>query len=306
MMKSLSQVVAFIAILAACGLVTIVASVPCDANVACFPWNTGAGPSCTRGANLNLRFFMNATNEYPEENRTMTFAFCPRVDELQAFNLSHAPRYAALSRTNTEAPTFVENVQDAHISVFGFGNYDSRLQPSNSSVSRVMILHNETEVRVCPIDEVLFVDFLVFQVSLTSGMLTYTDAKSYGSTVVNETTNETSAPYSTDTPPQGTGFQPTCSSGVCTMDGSMQCIGENVENQNCARCYKAADLYNRTTMVWVAYYGTDVNKRRLLSGSSNPLNFRKFSGGSIYQSLTGSVNKVSSGEALDPTGTNDF
>ena len=86
----------------------------------------------------------------------------------------------------------------------------------------------------------------------------------------------------------------------------MHCIGEDATTQNCARCYKAADLFNRTVMVWVAYYGTDTNKRRLLSGSSNPLNFRKFSGGSIYQSLTNSVNKVSSGQSLDPTGTNDF
>ena len=122
----------------------------------------------------------------------MTFAFAHEWTSCRRL-IYLTPPIRGPARGDTENPTFVSGMQDSYVSVFGFGNFDSRLQPQNGSVSRVMILHNKTEFPVCASDEVLFADFLVFQISLTSGMLTYTDAKSYGSTVVNETTNETSA-----------------------------------------------------------------------------------------------------------------
>ena len=277
-------------------------AVQCDATRACFPMST---TSCTRGNNINLRFFMDAAEGYddsivedissPFSNRTVTYAFCPRVDELQAFNLTNAPMYATINRTSVENSTnftyFVDSVADTYVSAYGFGGSLSVAIPSVNSTSRVMITTNGTAKCDNNINAVLLVDFLVFQISMTDGVLTYPGAVAPQENVTDGVSAQ----------PQGVGFQPTCSGGACQLDASLPCIGD-VGNQNCARCYTSAgDVLNKTVQIWVSYYGTDNNGRTLLSGSSNPLNFRKYAGASVFNTLSDSLDKVSSGASLDPS-----
>lgn len=268
-------------------------AVRCDASRACFPM---ASPSCTRGNNLNLRFFMDAASAYQNSsveadsafnNRTITYAFCPRVDELQAFNLTDAPTFSVIDPADNAS--FVEDVEDVYLSAYGFGESESIAVPSNTSASRVMIAQNGS--KFCTGNAVLLVDFLVFQISMTDGYFKYN-----GAVAPRENVSEVSVQ------PQGVGFQPTCSyDGVCQLDATFHCIGD-VGQQNCAQCitdpYEAA---NKTVQIWVSYYGTDNNGRRLLSGGSNPLNFRKYAGASVYNTLSNSLDRVSTGQSLDPT-----
>lgn len=271
------------------------AAVSCDAAMACYPWSA---PTCARGNNLNLRFFMEANIDYAgasattvdfnHTDRTVTWAFCPRVDELQAFNLTAAPSYAAIKPLQND--TFVGYMNNTYVSVYGFGESNDREVPSNVSASTVMVARNGSDLCLNMANPVLLVDFLVFQIALTDGAMTYP-----GSVAPWNGTDGVSVQ------PQGVGFQPTCTGGVCTLDSSRKCIGDEGK-QNCALCYDdPAILGNKTIQIWVSYYGTDNSGRRLLSGGSNPLNFRKYAGASVYSTLSTSLNQVSSGQALDPS-----
>lgn len=277
-------------------------AVKCDSTVACFPMSA---PSCTRGNNINLRFFMEAAEGYedstieditsPFSNRTITYAFCPRVDELQAFNLTSAPMYASINHTSVQNSTnytyFVDSVNDTYVSAYGFGGSLSVAVPAPNTSSRVMIVTNGTYQCDNEPNAILLVDFLVFQISLTSGVFTYPGAVAPQENVTEGVSAQ----------PQGVGFQPTCTGGLCQLDATLSCIGDP-GIQNCARCYKnSADVLNKTVQIWVSYYGTDNNGRTLLSGSSNPLNFRKYAGASVYSTLSSSLDKVSNGASLDPS-----
>lgn len=291
--RSFIPLLSFLALLLPHSFHVLHAAVTCDSSQACFPW---ASPSCTRGNNINIRFFMEAAKVYTGvsaastnfmSNRTLTWAFCPRVDELQAFNLSKAPVYAAISPVNNA--TFVTDMSDKYVSVYGFGDSNSRLVPRDNK-SAVMIARNGSDVCTAGGDSVLLVEFLVMQVSMTNGAFAYPDAvAAYGNS------------SGVSVQPTGTGFQPTCTAGVCQLDSSKPCIGP-AGYQNCATCYyDPLIMSNKTVQVWFSYYGTDNNGRRMLSGSSNPLNFRQYSGGSVYSTLSNSLDKVSSGQSLDPT-----
>lgn len=288
------EVVVLLTMLTSCTTFLVHAAVTCGSTEACFPWST---TSCTRGNNLNLRFYMNADKSYagispgPTVNftdRTLTWAFCPRVDELQAFNLSRAPQYSSISPT--DETMFVENMDDAYVSVFGFGMFLSREVVQNTSTSVVMVATNGSQYPQCKgSNGVLLADFLVFQISLTNGLVQYPGGLyPFG--------NESGV----NVQPLGIGFQPTCSGGICQLDSSLACIGA-AGNQNCATCYtNPHEITNRTVQIWVSYYGTDNNGRQLLSGSSNPLNFRQYSGSSVYGTLSSSLTRLQSGDILDP------
>jgi hypothetical protein len=268
-------------------------AVKCDASRACFPM---ASPTCTRGNSINLRFFMDAIPGYENStvesvdfnNRTITYGFCPRVDELQAFNLTSAPTYSAIDPLNNAS--IAANIPDTYVSVYGFGESMSAAIPSNTSSSRVMIAKNGTSY--CTGDAVLLVDFLVLQISMSNGAFTYPGAVAPRENVTDGVSVQ----------PQGVGFQPTCSAdSVCQLDATYHCIGE-VGYQNCAKCYSdPLELSNKTVQIWVSYYGTDNNGRRMLSGGNNPLNFRQYAGASVYNTLSNSLDKVSNGQSLDPT-----
>lgn len=258
----------------------------CASNVACFPWETRAGPFCGRGNKMNLRFAIDVAPEnvyqpdYYGFKRTtqMTYAFCPRVDELQAFNLTDAIGYMALDRTNSSNATISRTVYESYLSVVGFGEIGNIYTPGNTSFGRVLIVDNRTNK--CPIGQVGVVNFLVLNITMDKGRFKYYPNVSEH--------------------PQSVGFLPSCdSTSVCMYDTESHCIGPE-GLQNCARCYSdPQELQGMPLQIWASYYGTDFNGRLMRSGANNPLNFRAFSGSGVYSRLTSSVDRLRSGKTAE-------
>jgi hypothetical protein len=129
---------------------------------------------------------------------------------------------------------------------------------------------------------ILAVEFLVLEISLSAGRLAYPSAS-----------NGPTQPY-------GTGFQPTCDgTDTCQLDSSMPCVGTISGQKNCGTCYvSAADFTNQTLQIWNSWYGWDAQGRALLSGQENPLNFRAYAGGSVYQTIGTSLSQLTSGNPV--------
>jgi hypothetical protein len=270
------------------------ATVNCDRTQACYPWDLGIGPYCGRGNKISLRFTTDIApeNHYelynttpPTIMTTVSYGFCPIVDELQAFNLSAAPLLGALHVTNFNASNistvlypdenalnFSARVADGYLYAYGFGTTDSVRQPNSStSTGAVKIISNDT--LLCP-GGLLVSSFLVLAITLDKGRFKY----------VSDRAN-----------PVGSQFLSTCAGGFCSMDSSQKCIGTELVS-NCARCYtNPSKLANATVQIWVSYYGTDVNGRTLLSGSNNPLNFQKFSSTGVWNNLQTSFDNLANG-----------
>ena len=83
-------------------------NVPCSNRYACFPYSSN-GPFCNRGNRMNMRFSTTITPErigYDSPFETVTYAFCPIVDELEAFNLTSSLRLAATVADSTDPTLF--------------------------------------------------------------------------------------------------------------------------------------------------------------------------------------------------------
>ena len=80
----------------------------------------------------------------------------------------------------------------------------------------------------------------------------------------------------------GNGFVPTCTSDdKCDFDTNSVCIKNPAYGHkgNCGVCkntVKVAEQNTNDVRILLSYYGTDSGGRVMLSGSSNPLNFRQF------------------------------
>jgi len=258
-----------------------IANVNCGSSAACAPWEIGTGPYCARGGKMNLRFVLDVApeNYYLEyDNNTMTnvtYAFCPTVDELQAFNLTAGPLLGAMAKENATTYVLSNLTSQGFVSVYGFGGAADVLFPNATagSESTALVIENGTDV--CgSLDSIALVEFLVLSVSMDGGKFVYSQ---------------------TSPQPNGVGFQPTCSGNVCSLDTTLPCIGP-AGQKNCARCYSdPALLSNATIQIWTSYYGTDVNGRTLLSGASNPLNFQLFSGSGLYTNFRDSLDNIQTG-----------
>jgi hypothetical protein len=269
--------------------------VACDTSKACFPWNS-AGPFCGRGSNINMRFhtqFTAGTNDTAfgavGSLYNATYAFCPRVDELQAFNITRVGTSSFTFLNGTDADgvplrTIMPSYPGTrYLSIIGFGDTRNKEYPQDGSEGRVMIADywssNLDGTARCAVGtDIAVVPFLVANVSMTKGHFEY---------------------FGGHPQPAGVGFQPTCDdTDVCLIDGDMFCIGDR-GNRNCATCVNADAARGMTVQVWVSYYGTDASGRQLRSGASNPLNFQKFSGTGVGNAMSRSFKDIKSGNVRD-------
>jgi hypothetical protein len=155
-----------------------------------------------------------------------------------------------------------EQLDIGYLSIYGMGDKSNILYPiENVSYGSVGIIFNTTD---CNEGEFGVVDFLVVNITMRNGKYNY----------INDM-------------PIKTGFSPTCgTNNMCLLDPSMKCFGEPGKS-NCGTCMSDPEMIANTTLqVWISYYGTDGAGRRFLSGASNPLNFRAFSGGGAYKAFT--------------------
>jgi hypothetical protein len=232
---------------------------------------------------MNLRFVVDLAEEnyyapdyYGFATTTQaTYGFCPRVDELQAFNLTYAARFMAMSLpTNVSNATMSKYPVYNHIYAYGLGDIGSINVPTNGSYGRALVIDNKTDT--CPFGSFAIAKFLIMNVSLDNGKFRY---------------------FPDESPqPQGTGFVPTCDGDVCMFDQEAVCIGET-GRKNCATCYSdTQEIADLPIQIWVSYYGTDTRGRVLRSGANNPMNFRSFSGSGVYASVGNSVDRLKAGK----------
>ena len=269
--------------------------VRCDTSSACFPWSA-QGPFCGRGADINLRFQLQLTKpnyiadaERAEPYSNVTYAFCPRVDELQAFNIT---RVGELALTFYNASTgfhewMVEDQQ--YVSIIGMGDTRDVSFPQSGSAGRAMIADYHSRAgsdargeSQCAVGtEIGVVPFLVFNMSMDGGRFKYYDGHPQ---------------------PAGVGFVPSCDEfDVCVFDSNMRCVGEP-GNRNCAECLTIEQARDVSVQIWVSYYGTDASGRQLRSGANNPLNFQAYSGSGVSSSMRRSFNNLEEGRSNDPDG----
>jgi hypothetical protein len=197
---------------------------------------------------------------------------------------------------DTEKWRFSEKTTEAFVSVMGFGNATLRTIPGEGTTGRVMV-YDARQYTEHPClndpslgtDPVAYVNFLILNISLSNGVFRY---------------------LSGHADPPGNGFVPTCDADdICTVDADMRCVGDIPGKKNCAKCYarnRADAVAAESMQVWVSYYGTDGGGKRLRSGASNPLNFRKYSMGGVYNDLVNSVqnmqfDRLPQEDGLNPT-----
>jgi hypothetical protein len=237
----------------------------------CKPWHPSM--PCDIGKQMVTKIMADVNPAYVDEtpyNGTsyVTYGFCQEVDELQALHISGFINDTMLSDTGSFGPNAT-----AYLRMYGLGaaaNGPPAVIPQfpgdTDSSTAVLAWADPT---VCP-GGIAVANFLVLNITLKDGFIHYRDNGS----------------------PLFTGFQSTCSGGVCLFGPSgpeYPCIG-NGQSSNCARClYNTTNLQNLTVSVWVSYYGTDASGTPMTSGQENPLNFREFAMNSAYDSLANDV-----------------
>ena len=204
--------------------------------------------------------------------RHVTWAFCAKVDELQAFVLNESTKFAAsvYSSWATNPPRY-GTVNQSSLRVYGTGGHDDYEIPADDDDSSIVVVENTTKCML-PTGEPGFavVDFVVLNMTMTDGQYKYSSKMHM---------------------PIQVGFMPTCEGDTCLLGGRV-CIGAP-GRKNCAKCIKTPqEMKNHNLKVWASYYGTDRNNRRFMSGSSNPLNFQKFSSNSVFDKLTDEMDNI--------------
>jgi hypothetical protein len=235
-------------------------------------------------------------NTGPGTRHYVSYAFCPGIDTLQAFNLTSAGLIAGTT-TNSADGKLTLTAGDAWLRVYGLGTSNFVTVPQkNESEGAVQIVgtckarslsfvrNNVNADDSAASDLVAIVPFLILNITMQNGRFRY---------------------YTDYPQPSGVGFVPSCETtqgiDVCVLDPGMSCLGPPGRS-NCAICYAESDvnsMANTNIQVWTSYYGTDRIGRQLRSGTNNPLNFRAFGGGTLYSSFTASLDKVKSGEWND-------
>ena len=196
-----------------------------------------------------------------------THFYCGKVDKFSSFNLVGSYSYLATVAEKKGADTLDLGVFQT--GKLGVTNSDTRL-PETSQGSRIRVFDSSANAtRICGGNATaLIANFLVYNATLTGGVYKYQNRE-----------------------PVGNGFESTCHDGTCQFDSSMKCLTDPSNGiSNCARCHSAGEVIPPALDIRVltSYYGTDKNGAAMLSGSSNPLNFRKFA----VAGLTGDLLKV--------------
>lgn len=278
----LVAIVALIGVVAASAVfLQLVEAEPSGLNcrTGCKPWLQN--PACAIGDPMKLRLILDTTLENQEfklkgMNQTNSsdgakipqwqvgWGFCPTVDQLQAFQLTDSARWVAGSFKEPGAVTADKGTK--YLRVFGaVGLTTKGLIPPNEFDSAVVISDPSAAANTCNGGKgVLIADFLVLNFTMDNGV--YRMVSSFEQSVQ-------------------VGFKPTCDDTGCMVDPSKGCIGPP-GRQNCASCVSSAeDFDNRPIQVFAAYYGKDSEGRRMQSGASNPLNFRKMAETGVFSAV---------------------
>eukprot|EP01063_Lacrimia_lanifica_P027313 TRINITY_DN381_c0_g1_i1.p2 TRINITY_DN381_c0_g1~~TRINITY_DN381_c0_g1_i1.p2 ORF type:complete len:273 (+),score=102.99 TRINITY_DN381_c0_g1_i1:71-889(+) len=240
----------------------------------CQPWmwaepGAAANP-CTKGDQMDMRVIVgdpmgtfadaDDADATPEDERPYrTYFFCPEVDR---FTSLQANGSLAVLRNVAELDA---NATSLRMAVYGTGrSYETRIPDALAASSAVVYEANHPK---CD-GGAAAASFLVYNVTLDGGEYKYKGGD-----------------------PVGNGFVNTCNDrgDYCMFDSAAFCIGSN-GTSNCAACVtpeKSSDL-----KVLMSYYGTDKGGKTLLSGSSNPLNFRQFAVGNLYADVKNDVSTV--------------
>ena len=187
----------------------VAADVKCSA---CKPYFTNA---CKRGDSMDLRFMLDifkgniASGSPANAPPQKIYAFCPKVDKLQAFQLNKAGILMAYDNVTNALATNVTN--SSHLKVYGMGSSSapSVLTPTAACDSDVVVMERTEK---CGGDYAM-TTFLMLNVTMTNGL--YERVAGFDQAVQ-------------------VGFEPTCKEGKCTM-GDGICIGKSADRQNCAR-----------------------------------------------------------------------
>ncbi|EAN91942.1 hypothetical protein C3747_104g52 [Trypanosoma cruzi] len=289
------------------------AAVDCGTAVACYPWangnpRVGNQKPCVSGGRMNLRFILDVAAETSAAKgaaSTAVYGFCPVVDKLEAFKLHSAHSLATLYSAGN-VYNFSKNVGRKYLSVYGFGMSNSTLFPEKGlSAGAVVIAENGDFL--CGSDRsVALVHALILDIGLHRGRFNYIGARgasSPGNIVGNGTT--TPIEVSTEDPvqegevsvqPAMVGFRPTCTpDDVCVFDSASVCIGDQIGNKNCAKCYTSPkEVAKQNIVVWASYDGTDAKGRPLLSGGMNPLIYNQFAGNMLKNDFDSLIRRMKS------------
>ena len=236
---------------------------------------TQRGSSCSAADNFDFRVAVGAVDGCPTNPSTcgtnpaqsppcsdpqkgctgyMSHFFCGKVDKFSSFTL-------------TNSNTYLNKVVDetAELAIFQAGKLTSgegTTMPEEGMNTRVQVLDRNTTK--CPMG--LIVTFLVYNVTLDSGDYKYKNRD-----------------------PIGNGFVSTCNSDdECEFASGedVYCLKDpHTGTSNCGRCATGEGQAAEDIRVLVSYYGTSSDGKALLSGSSNPLNFRQFALGGMAGDL---------------------
>ena len=279
---------------------------------ACLPWSTS---SCTRWTDqLDFRWVLRKEDQ-PSNQSDVIYRFYATVDEIQRFQLNNTAFIATMNSTinpimhqrQVEPENFFVTLYNAlwnvyplrpepsltlsysekptFLSLFGTGKKSQKNMPRAHEYGTTLIY--EPHAPACNHGPAL-VSMLVFNVTLKDGSFHYA-------------TNNTA--------PVGVGFHPTCTKkDICKMDASLHCIGAEGQ-RNCAVCLdpeNPTDIIGKDIAIFNTYYGTDAKGHRLMSGSSNPLNFRQLAMDAIYNKIATDIGILGETlKSLNPFGNVD-
>ncbi|KAJ9460177.1 hypothetical protein DIPPA_04866 [Diplonema papillatum] len=234
----------------------------------CSPW-APSPVSCKRGNNIDFRLAVGTFNCTADDSTCgtnpsfttpctddvgcvgyMTHFYCGEVDEFSSFTLARSAEYVAQSPKDAAFPL--------EIAVYGHGMLTNEVIPSPGMNSRVPVY--QFNHSGCAAGEAAIASFLVYNITLDDGKFKYKNRE-----------------------PVGNGFVNTCDDNKCAFDSDSICIGDPAtQSSNCAKCITVTNSDKNPEFdmrVLLSYYGTDSSGKVLLSGSSNPLNFREFAVG---------------------------
>ena len=180
----------------------------------------------------------------------LTHFYCAKVDKFSSFTLKHSSLYLRDVAENAELAVY----QTGKLNVAKEGQNI----PEQGQNTRVTVLDRNSSV--CGMDKAMMATFLIYNVTLSDGEYKYKNRD-----------------------PIGNGFVSTCDSDdECLFAGGdkdVKCLRDAYTGtSNCAKCV-GEDIED--IRVLISYYGTTSGGDALLSGSSNPLNFKQFAAGAI-------------------------
>lgn len=243
----------------------------CLSGLACRPWSLHS--PCAAGGSMDTRFLIETWSESTALNTYGQSAFCPLVDQNEAFVMTNLTDFIDGAFTEDNVSSSFNNTR---IWVYGQGALSpddhSPIQDGSGALfSYLFPAQGSPQFGTgCAAGELAVASFLMVNFTMTNGVYLY----NHNGTSINGN-------------PINSGWLPTCDGTQCLF-GDPACIGMG-GLMNCARCYDATDVDTAMTRVWAAFYGTDSQGRTFVSGQDNPLNFLQYASGSAYTEIANNL-----------------